>query len=97
MVTISTTLDDKEKAANCVTPKKKAANSTEATTEQTAPNILVYKKVTRLIPMNFIITQIFLDGVDCRADAGGERWSIGADCESFHVENSISVQWSRSY
>lgn len=54
MVTISTT-DDKEKTSNCVTPKKKAANSTaaaatasaEAATEQTAPNILVYKKVCR--------------------------------------------------
>jgi hypothetical protein len=51
MVTISTT-EDREKSSNCVTPKKKAANNTaaasssvEATTEQTAPNILVYKKV----------------------------------------------------
>lgn len=51
MVTISTT-DDKEKTSNCVTPKKKVANSTavatasaETSTEQTAPNILVYKKV----------------------------------------------------
>lgn len=53
MVTITTTAaEDKEKTSNCVTPKKKAANNTsaaasttEATTEQTAPNILVYKKV----------------------------------------------------
>lgn len=53
MVTISTTDAEKEKANN-VTPKKKAANnstaataaaSTESATEQTAPNILVYKKV----------------------------------------------------
>lgn len=53
MVTISTTDAEKEKANN-VTPKKKAANnstaataaaSTETATEQTAPNILVYKKV----------------------------------------------------
>lgn len=50
MVTITTS---EEKASNCVTPKKKAVNNTasgaESTTEQTAPNILVYKKMETIV------------------------------------------------
>lgn len=49
----STTMEDKEKTSNCITPKKTVAISpsvvtpAESATEQTAPNILVYKKVRR--------------------------------------------------
>jgi hypothetical protein len=100
MVTITTTAaEDKEKTSNCVTPKKKAANNTsaaasttEATTEQTAPNILVYKKVrAQPKPDDAHNFSFFADGSDRRADAGGERRCDGADGESFHVKDSIRV------
>lgn len=81
MVTITTASDDKEKGSNCVTPKKKAVNntsspaaaSTETTTEQTAPNILVYKKVGRhcIDSVESTLNSFkLIDGIDCREDAG---------------------------
>lgn len=82
MVTITTTApEEKEKTSNCVTPKKKAGNSAAAstdTTEQTAPNILVYKKVRELSTEDGISfdLQNISDGSDCRSNAIGERWSV---------------------
>lgn len=107
MVTITTTVaEDKEKTSNCLTPKKKAANNTsaaasttEATTEQTAPNILVYKKVSDSKLISRLEAEKFLpaDGIDRRANASGEQRRDGANGESFHVEDSIRVQWSRPH
>lgn len=102
MVTISTTDAEKEKANN-VTPKKKAANnstaataaaSTETATEQTAPNILVYKKVrerARLKSGSSASVTTLSDGGNRGEDAGRERWRGGANGESLHVKNSIRV------
>lgn len=90
MVTITTASDDKEKGSNCVTPKKKAANNTttaaasaDSAVEQTAPNILVYKKVRNSYSLKIFKFTKFIDtdtdGSDCGEDASWERWSVSAD------------------
>lgn len=48
-------MDEKEKASSCITPKKtvaispSVATSAESAIEQTAPNILVYKKMEAIV------------------------------------------------
>jgi hypothetical protein len=107
MVTISATASE-DKTQNCVvTPKKKAiaasSNSTSTATgnsssaennaDQTAPNILVYKKVSG-VPVDFVGNPYFcaiLDGSNCGANASRERWCDGAHGEGIHVEDPIGL------
>lgn len=69
MVTITTTSpEEKEKTSNCVTPKKKPGAAATEAPEQTAPNILVYKKVRESGSVSIELVekmQNFSDGSNC--------------------------------